>query len=158
MRHSAGLLMYRRIAGGTIEVLLAHPGGPYWRNKDAGAWTIPKGEFEAPEEALAAAQREFLEETGIAPQPPFEAIGEIRQKGGKRIQAWAFEGDADPAGLQSNEFEMEWPPRSGKLQRFPEVDAIAWFSPDEARLKMNPAQAEWLDRLAHALDSSVGKC
>ena len=158
MRHSAGLLMYRRIAGGAIEVLLAHPGGPYWRNKDDGAWTIPKGEFEAPEEAMVAARREFLEETGFAPRAPFIPIGEIRQKGGKRIQAWAFEGDADPAGLRSNEFEIEWPPRSGKRQSFPEVDAIAWFSPDQARVKMNPAQAEWLDRLADALNSSVGEC
>lgn len=158
MKHSAGLLMFRRAPGGAIEVLLAHPGGPYWRRRDEGAWTIPKGEFEAPEEALDAAQREFLEETGIAPQPPFVAVGEIRQKGGKRIQAWAFEGDADPARLLSNEFEMEWPPHSGQRQRFPEIDAIAWFSPDQARTKMNPAQTEWLDRLAQALDPSVGEC
>lgn len=158
MKHSAGLLMFRRAPDGALEVLLAHPGGPYWHHRDEGAWTIPKGEFETPEEALDAAQREFQEETGIAPRPPFMSIGEIRQKGGKRIQAWAFEGDADPALLLSNEFEMEWPPRSGQRQRFPEVDAIAWFSPEQARLKMNPAQTEWLDRLAQALSSFVGKC
>jgi predicted NUDIX family NTP pyrophosphohydrolase len=150
MKKSAGLLMYRH-AGGALEVLLAHPGGPYWRNKDDGAWTIPKGEYEEPEEPLAAAQREFLEETGFAVTPPFIDLGEIAQKSGKRIRAWAFEGQCDPLALQCNSFEMEWPPRSGRLQSFPEIDRVEWFSLDAARRKIIAAQGKLLDRLEQSV-------
>src|SRR4051794_11135653 len=114
MKKSAGLLMYRHNAGGALEVLLAHPGGPFWQAKDEGAWTLPKGEYEDPEEALAAAQREFVEETGFAVAPPFLPLGEVVQKSGKRITAWAFAGECETSGLRCNTFEMEWPPRSGR--------------------------------------------
>jgi predicted NUDIX family NTP pyrophosphohydrolase len=147
MKKSAGLLMYRRSAAGALQVLLAHPGGPFWRAKDEGAWTIPKGEYDEGEEALAAATREFAEETGFAVTPPFVPLGEIMQKSGKRIAAWAFAGDCDPARLESNTFEIEWPPRSGRTQTFPEIDRVEWFELDEARRKMNPAQCALLDRL-----------
>jgi predicted NUDIX family NTP pyrophosphohydrolase len=150
-KHSAGLLMYRRLPGGPVEVLLAHPGGPYWRSKDAGAWTLPKGEFEEGEDGLACAMREFREETGCAPKPPFAALGEIRQKSGKRVSAWSFEGDLDPAYLESNTFEMEWPPRSGRLREFPEVDRVAWYGLAEARDKLLPAQVPFIDRLVEVL-------
>jgi predicted NUDIX family NTP pyrophosphohydrolase len=149
-KQSAGLLMYRRTAG-AVEVLLAHPGGPYWRSKDLGAWTLPKGEFEEGEDALACARREFQEETGCLPNGPFAPLGEVRQKSGKRVSAWTFEGDFDPALLASNLFEMEWPPRSGKLRQFPEVDRIGWFDLDAARIKLLPAQVPFVDRLATAL-------
>jgi predicted NUDIX family NTP pyrophosphohydrolase len=151
VRKSAGLLMYRRCGDGSMQVLLAHPGGPFWRGKDEGAWTIPKGEYLPPEEALAAAQREFTEETGFAVTPPFLPLGEIVQKSGKRILAWAFPGDCDPARLSSNTFEMEWPPRSGRKQDFPEIDRIEWYALDEARRKIIPAQVPLLDRLEQAL-------
>jgi len=151
MKKSAGLLMYRRTAAGALEVLLAHPGGPYWQAKDDGAWTLPKGEYKTTEEALAAARREFAEETGFEPVPPFLPLGEIVQKSGKRITAWAFAGDCDPARLVSNEFEIEWPPRSGRRQSYPEIDRVAWFGLDEARRKLNAAQGALLDRLAAAL-------
>ena len=141
--------MFRR-KGGTLEVLLAHPGGPYWSRRDEGAWTLPKGEYEPPEDALAAACREFEEETGFAPSPPFAALGEITQKSGKRILAWAFEGELDPAKLKSNTFEMEWPPRSGRMQGFPEVDRIEWFAPEEARGKLIAAQWPFVERLVAA--------
>jgi len=144
--------MYRRPPGGGVEVLLAHPGGPYWRSKDAGAWTLPKGEFEEGEDGLACAMREFREETGCAPTPPFAPLGEVRQRSGKRVSAWSFEGDLDPDLLESNLFEMEWPPRSGQLRFFPEVDRIAWYALDAARAKLIPAQLPFLDRLADALD------
>jgi predicted NUDIX family NTP pyrophosphohydrolase len=146
MKRSAGLLMFRQ-SHGELQVLLAHPGGPFWRNKDEGAWTRPKGEYEEPEEPLAAAIREFTEETGFAPTPPFAPLGEVVQKSGKRISAWAFSGDCDPGQMQCNTFEMEWPPRSGKRQSFPEIDRIAWFALDEARRKILPAQIPLLDRL-----------
>jgi predicted NUDIX family NTP pyrophosphohydrolase len=151
MKKSAGLLMYRRGAGSAPQVLLAHPGGPFWRGKDEGAWTIPKGEYESPEEPLAAAQREFTEETGFAVMPPFLPLGEIVQKSGKRITAWAVAGDCDPAQLRCNTFEVEWPPRSGNRQSFPEIDRIEWFGLDEARRKIIPAQSPLLDRLDKAL-------
>ena len=151
MKKSAGLLMYRRTAAGTLEVLLAHPGGPYWQAKDEGAWTLPKGEYEAAEEALAAARREFGEETGFKAVPPFLPLGEIVQKSGKRITAWAFAGDCEPARLVSNEFEIEWPPRSGRKQSYPEIDRVAWFGLDEARRKINAAQTALLDRLVAAV-------
>ena len=147
---SAGLLMFRRPAAG-VEVLLAHPGGPFWASRDSAAWTIPKGAVDEGEEPLAAAQREFTEETGFALQPPFHLLGELRQKSGKRITAWAFEGDADPAALQSNLFEMEWPPRSGHLQSFPEIDRVGWFTLPAARRKLLPGQAPFVDALERVL-------
>jgi predicted NUDIX family NTP pyrophosphohydrolase len=143
---SAGLLMFRRGPTGP-QVLLAHPGGPFWSRKDAGAWALPKGEIGENEEPLAAACREFLEETGFEPVPPYLPLGELRQKSGKRVLAWAFEGDADPAQLSSNTFEMEWPPRSGRRASFPEVDRVAWLGLEEARARMLPAQLPFIDRL-----------
>ena len=151
MKRSAGLLMVRRAGDGALQVLLAHPGGPFWRGKDEGAWTIPKGEYEAPEEPLAAARREFAEETGFAVTPPFIPLGEVVQKSGKRIAAWAFAGDCDPAQLRCNTFELEWPPRSGRRQEYPEIDRAEWFSLEEARRKILPAQRPLIDRLGKAL-------
>ncbi|MEE8041741.1 MAG: NUDIX domain-containing protein [Pseudomonadales bacterium] len=150
---SAGLLMFRRRDG--LELFLVHPGGPFFRNKDGGAWSIPKGEVEPSEDPLSTARREFSEETGIeAPDNGYVALGEIRQKGGKRVTAWAFEGDCDPAAIRSNTFEIEWPPRSGKRQSFPEVDRADFFAPDAARVKLNAAQAELVSRLENALAKS----
>jgi predicted NUDIX family NTP pyrophosphohydrolase len=133
-------------------VLLVHPGGPLWARKDAGAWSIPKGEFGEDEEPLSAARREFAEELG-APPPAGEplALGEIRQRSGKRVHAWALAGDLDASTITSNTFELEWPPRSGRISEFPEVDRAQWFPPAEARERINPAQAELLDRLEAAL-------
>ena len=147
---SAGLLMFRR-RGDAVEVLLAHPGGPFWARRDDAAWTLPKGEIAPEEDPLAAAQREFLEETGFTPAPPFLLLGELRQKSGKRITAWAFEGDADPGLLVSNLFEIEWPPRSGRMQSFPEVDRVRWFEPQEARRKLIAGQVPFIDALQLAL-------
>lgn len=148
---SAGLLMFRRRED--LELLLVHPGGPFFRNKDEGAWSIPKGEVEPTEDPLATARREFSEETGIdTPNTGYIALGDIRQKGGKRVTAWAFEGNCDPTTIQSNTFEIEWPPRSGKRQSFPEVDRADFFSPDTAKSKLNPAQAELIPRLEEALE------
>lgn len=152
---SAGLLMFRRRGGGA-EVLLAHPGGPFWARRDEAAWTLPKGEIAAGEDPLDAARREFLEETGFDSRPPFLPLGELRQKSGKRISAWAFEGDADPARLVSNVFEMEWPPRSGRLQPFPEIDRVQWFGLDEARRKLIAGQAPFLDALQRWLLRECG--
>lgn len=149
---SAGLLLYRRRSGG-LEVFLAHPGGPFWRNRDAGAWTIPKGVAEAGEDTLAAACREFAEETGVRPVGPFLPLGSIRQKAGKLVHAWAWEGDADPDQVTSNTMQTEWPRGSGHLFTFPEIDRCAWFDPLSAREKINPAQAELIDRLELALSS-----
>jgi predicted NUDIX family NTP pyrophosphohydrolase len=149
---SAGLLLYRRREG-TLEVLLVHPGGPLWARRDEGAWSIPKGEYvEGEEDPLAAARREFAEELG-SPPPDSEAVdlGEIRQKSGKRVRAWALEGDLDTAHITSNTFAMQWPPRSGRMQEFPEVDRAEWFPLSEARQRINPAQAALLDRLAETL-------
>jgi predicted NUDIX family NTP pyrophosphohydrolase len=145
---SAGILLFRRGPDGP-EFLLVHPGGPFWARRDEGAWSIPKGEHADGEDPLACARREFEEETGAAP-PEGEVIelGEIRQRGGKRVSAWALEGDLDPETVHSNTFELEWPPRSGRRQPFPEVDRAAWFGLDEARRRINPAQAALLDRLA----------
>jgi predicted NUDIX family NTP pyrophosphohydrolase len=149
-RLSAGLLMYR---SGPLEVFLVHPGGPLYRNKDDGVWSIPKGEVEDGDEPLETARREFEEETGVKPRASaFLPLGEIRQRGGKRVVAWAFEGDCDPASVRSNSFEMEWPPRSGKRASFPEVDRASFFSPEIARAKLNPAQAELVTRLQEMLD------
>ena len=131
-----------------MEVLLVHPGGPFWAKKDLGAWTIPKGEGTEGEDELATARREFEEETGLRPEGTFVALGRVRQKGGKVVTAWAFEGDCDPAAIQSNTYRMEWPPKSGEWQTFPEVDRAAWFELAEARRRINPAQVELLDALA----------
>lgn len=146
-KRSAGILLFRR-AGAQIEVLLAHPGGPLWKNKDEGAWSIPKGEYKPDEDPLAAARREFQEETGIAITGDFIPLGEIRQRSGKIVTAWALERDLAPASVRSNTFSMIWPPQSGKSQEFPEIDRAEWFSLDTARRKIIPAQAEFLDRLA----------
>jgi predicted NUDIX family NTP pyrophosphohydrolase len=151
MRRSAGILLYRVVddgAEGRIEVLLGHMGGPFWARKDAGAWTIPKGEHEPGEDPFAAACREFEEETGI-PLPMAEPVdlGEVRQSGGKVVQAWAVEGDLDPAMAVSNTFTMEWPPKSGRMATFPEVDRFEWFDLDTASSKIIVAQREFLDRL-----------
>jgi predicted NUDIX family NTP pyrophosphohydrolase len=144
---SAGLLLFRRREG-TLEVFLAHPGGPFWKKKDDGAWTIPKGLPNEGEELLAAACREFREETGIEPQGPFHELGSILQKGGKIIHAWAWEGDADPERIVSNTVRMEQPRGSGRWLTFPEVDRCAWFDATTARSKINVAQAALIDRLA----------
>jgi predicted NUDIX family NTP pyrophosphohydrolase len=143
---SAGLLLYRRTSD-ALEVLLAHPGGPFWARRDVGAWSIPKGLVADGEEPLAAACREFAEETGIRPTGPFLCLGSVRQKAGKLIYAWAWEGDADPARLTSNLMRIEWPRGSGRWLRFPEVDRWDWFSPQMAREKLNPAQGAFIDRL-----------
>jgi predicted NUDIX family NTP pyrophosphohydrolase len=142
--------MFRR-QGGEIQVLLVHPGGPFWAKKDLGAWSLPKGEYPDGEEPLAAARREFEEETGIAPCGPFLPLGEVRQPSGKLVSAWAFAGDCDCAAIRSNLFSMEWPRGSGKMQEFPEVDRGEWFGMDVAREKMLTAQAEFLNRLAERL-------
>lgn len=147
--------MYRREAG-VLQVLLAHPGGPFWRNKDEGAWTLPKGEYAPPEQPLEAALREFHEETGLQAQPPFVPLGEVVQKSGKHIQAWAFRGEFDPAQLRCNTFEIEWPPKSGRLQRYPEVDRVEWFTLEDALRKMNPAQVVLLKRLEAAFQTFSG--
>lgn len=148
---SAGILLYRVRDHGP-EVLLVHPGGPLWARKDAGAWSIPKGEYGADEEPLSAARREFHEELG-SPPPAGEPLdlGEIRQRSGKRVRAWALPGDLDVSGVTSNPFELEWPPRSGQIREFPEVDRAAWFPLAGARERINPAQADLLDRLEAAL-------
>ena len=145
--------MFRR-RGGAVEVLLAHPGGPFWVRRDDAAWTLPKGEIGPGEDALAAACREFQEETGFDSAPPFLPLGEVRQKSGKRITAWAFEGDADPDTLTSNLFEVEWPPRSGRMQFFPEVDRVAWFTPEEARRKLIAGQVPFIDTLLQQLQGA----
>jgi predicted NUDIX family NTP pyrophosphohydrolase len=140
MRQSAGILLYRG-KGESLEVLLVHPGGPFWRNKDAGAWTLPKGELAEGEEARTCAVREFEEELGVASPEELVALSPVRQKGGKVVHAFAGRGDLDVNAIRSNTFRMEWPPRSGKFAEFPEVDKAAWFSPAEAREKINAAQA-----------------
>jgi predicted NUDIX family NTP pyrophosphohydrolase len=145
-QESAGVLMFRR-SGSQLQVLLVHPGGPFWRRKDLGAWTIPKGERMQDEDAEATARREFAEETGHTLEGPLLALGRIKQRAGKQVEAFAIEGDFDPTQLNCNSFEIEWPPRSGKRQAFPEVDKAAWFTLDKARQKINVAQAELLDRL-----------
>jgi len=138
--------MYRR-AGRSIEVLLVHPGGPFWRNKDTGAWSIPKGEIEPGEDPAAAAQREFREELGSATGQQLRALGEIQQRGGKRVIAFTMEGNLDANAISSNTFEIEWPPKSGRRQRFPEVDRAEWFDLDNARERILASQQPLLDRL-----------
>ncbi len=150
---SAGLLVYRRREGG-LEVLLVHPGGPFWKRKDDGAWSLPKGEIDDPDEdPLSVARREFEEELGKPPPETADAIplGEVRQRSGKVVTAWAVEGDLDVTEITSNTFETEWPPRSGKTAEFPEVDRAAWFGLDEARRKLLDGQRPFLDRLEEAL-------
>jgi len=143
---SAGLLMYRRRAG-TLAVFLAHPGGPFFRHKDEGAWSIPKGELEEGERPLAAAQREFQEEIGFAPAGELIPLGEVKQKGGKIVHAWAFEADREVGTIACNTFTLEWPPGSGNLQEFPELDRAEFFDLPTARRKINAAQAAFLDHL-----------
>jgi len=156
MRVSAGLLLFRRTRGG-LEVFLAHPGGPFWARRDEGAWTIPKGELRRGEEPLTAARREFQEETGIEPAGPFHPLGSIRQRAGKVVHAWAWEGDADETCIVSNDARTEWPRGSGHWLTYPEIDRCAWFAPDDARRKINSAQAEFIDRLEEWLGSDAGK-
>jgi predicted NUDIX family NTP pyrophosphohydrolase len=156
-RLSAGLLMYR-LRDGLLEIFLAHPGGPLFQNKDEGYWTIPKGELPENENLLDAAIREFVEETGIKPRGPFIELGSIRQKGGKIVHGWAFEGDYDPAQpIRSNMFEMQWPPGSGRSQRFPEVDRAEFFSLPEGKKKLKDAQWPLVERLTAILESAQKK-
>ena len=147
---SAGLLMYRgRTEHRALpEVLLVHSGGPYWKNKDDGAWTLPKGEVEPGEELLAAATREFNEETGFTAVEPFLALGQVKHKSGKIVHAWAFPGDCDPTQIRSNTFELEWPPKSGRKQEFPEIDRAQFFDLTSARRKILPAELPLLERFA----------
>ena len=152
-KQSAGLLLFRESAM-DIEVLLVHPGGPFWAKKDAGAWSIPKGEFADGEEPLAAAQREFEEETGAAPAGLFLPLGAVKQPGGKIVHAWALRSDFDPAQLKSNTFSIEWPPKSGSRREFPEVDRAAWFPLPEARQKILKGQVPLLDHLAARIRSA----
>ena len=143
---SAGLLMYR-LAEDAVQVLLVHPGGPFWKKKDEGAWSIPKGEAEPGEDLLAVAQREFQEELGLEATGPFVELTPVKQKGGKVVHAWAFEGDCDPSQIASNTFTMEWPPKSGRQMEFPEVDRADFFDLETARKKVNPGQVPLLDEL-----------
>jgi predicted NUDIX family NTP pyrophosphohydrolase len=150
-KRSAGILLYR-LSGGVPEVLLVHPGGPFWARRDAGVWSVPKGEYEDGDDPLASALREFEEETGTALENgELLELGDVKQKSGKVVRAWAAEGDLDPDAVHSNTFTMEWPPRSGRTAEFPEIDRAGWFGIDEAREKLNPAQAEFLDRLLELL-------
>jgi predicted NUDIX family NTP pyrophosphohydrolase len=149
---SAGILLYRVGPGGAHEVLLAHPGGPYWRGKDAGAWSVPKGEHAGDEDPLTAARREYAEELGHpAPDGPFRPLGTVRQARGKRVTAWAVEGELDPASVVSNTAQIMWPPRSGRIIEVPEVDRVAWFDLTTAREKLNAGQVPLLDRLRDLL-------
>ncbi len=156
-KFSAGLLMFRRRAE-TVEVLLVHPGGPFWKNKDLAAWSIPKGEYPETEPAFAAAQREFEEETGMRPEGEFIPLGELRQPGGKRVTAWAFESDCDSAAVRSNLFSMEWPKGSGRMQEFPEIDRAGWFPLELARQKILKGQLPFLDRLVAHLKAINPAC
>jgi len=143
---SAGILMWKRDAG-EVRVLLVHPGGPLWAKKDGEAWSIPKGEYASGDDPIAAAKREFKEELGVAPKGRLTPLGEVRQKAGKVVTGFALEGDFDVATLRSNTFDIEWPPKSGKMQSFPEVDRAEWFTLEDANAKINPAQSELLERL-----------
>jgi predicted NUDIX family NTP pyrophosphohydrolase len=151
-KKSGGILVYKRRAG-ELEVLLVHPGGPFWKTKDVGAWSIPKGEPAEGEDLLTAARREIREETGFDPQGDFIDLGTVRQKGGKTVYAWAFEVEPDTKiTLQSNVFELEWPPRSGKMQMFPEIDRAEFFPAGEAEIKINQAQRSFVERLRARLE------
>ena len=150
-KRSAGLLLFKRDAG-ELRVLLVHPGGPFWRRRDQGSWSLPKGEYADAEDPRTVALREFAEETGVAlPAGDLIALGEVRQAGGKLVSAWALEGDIDPQKIVSNTFEMVWPPRSGRRQSFPEIDRAGWFNLAEARAKMLDGQRPFLERLAAAI-------
>jgi predicted NUDIX family NTP pyrophosphohydrolase len=154
-RRSAGILLYRRGSGG-LSVLLAHPGGPLWATRDDGVWTVPKGEIETGEEAWDVARREFEEETGHRPPDgPAIDLGEITQKGGKVVVAWALEGELDPTAARSNTFPLQWPPRSGRWITVPEIDRVDWFSPDDARRRLKDTQIPFIDRLIDALDAKA---
>jgi len=150
---SAGLLMFR-YRGGTIQVLLVHPGGPLWTDRDIAAWSIPKGLLAPGEEAFAAAQREFEEETGLKPSGHFIPLNPVKQPGGKIVRAWKFEGDLDPSVIKSNYFSIEWPPHSGQIREFPEVDRAAWFSIEDAKIKIHKGQAPLLDELEQMLSKT----
>jgi len=152
-KRSAGLLVFRKASASHVEVMLAHMGGPFWANKDEGGWSIPKGEYELEEEdPLVAARREFVEELGHhAPSGDFIDLGEVAQSSGKRIRAWAVEGDLDVSRITSNTFEMEWPPGSGRMQRFPEIDRAGWFDLDTARTKLVKGQVRFIDLLIDSL-------
>ena len=152
---SAGIIVYRKRTE-TIEVLLVHPGGPFWSKRDSGAWSIPKGEYSDDEDAEAAARREFEEETGWTITSRLLSLGEVRQKAGKSVTAFAAEGDFDTVSLDSNRFEIEWPPKSGRIAAFPEVDRAGWFALDEAREKIIEGQRPLLDRLEALVDGSAG--
>ena len=145
-KQSTGILLYR-IVDGQLQVFLVHPGGPFFKNKDDGSWSIPKGEFADDENSLDAAKREFLEETGQIVDGHFGELTPIQQKGGKTVHAWAVEGDIDHETIVSNTFEIEWPPRSGKRQSFPEIDRAGWFDVEIAKTKINSAQAAFIDHL-----------
>ena len=154
---SAGIVLYRRRPGGGVEVLLVHPGGPFWKNRDAGAWSIPKGLVEAGEAPLEAALREFREETGQPPPPPpYRPLPEARLKSGKRILAFAAEGDLEASAIRSNTFRLEWPPHSGRMAEFPEVDRAAWFDLATARRKANPALAPLFDAVEALASKGTG--
>ena len=151
-KKSAGLLLYR-FREGNLDVFLVHMGGPYWANKDIGAWSIPKGEYESGEEPFEVAKREFLEETGFEAVGDFIPLSDRRQPGGKLITAWAFEGDCEASAITSNTFSMEWPPRSGQVKEFPEVDRAQWFAPDKARDKIVKGQRPFIDELEKLLNT-----
>jgi predicted NUDIX family NTP pyrophosphohydrolase len=150
-KESAGILMYRQ-HNSTLEVFLVHPGGPYWAKKDMGAWSIPKGEFDEGEDRLKAAKREFQEETGFLPEGSFVALTPVKQPGGKMVHAWAVQGDCDAKRIVSNRFSIEWPPRSGKRQEFPEVDRAGWFTLDVANEKILKGQLGFLEELKRIVD------
>ena len=153
-KQSSGILLFRRASGGDLEVLLVHPGGPFWAKKDLGAWSIPKGEHEEDEDAQACAIREFTEETGSAPSPgELTDLGTVKLKSRKTVQAWALEGDLDATQVTSNTFSLQWPPRSGTFADFPEVDRAEWFGLEEAAERINPAQAAFLQRLRNEFGS-----
>ena len=160
MKFSAAILLFRR-KNSFLEVFLVHPGGPFWMKKDAGAWSLPKGEYLHDENPLAAAKREFEEETSLSVDGEFLPLGELQQSSGKRVTAWALEHDLDPAQIKSNSFTLEWPPKSERMQEFPEVDVGAWFSLPEARGKLIPGQRPFLTRLTEKLaipgDSSASR-
>jgi predicted NUDIX family NTP pyrophosphohydrolase len=145
-KQSAGILLFRKNVD-QLQVFLVHPGGPFFKNKDLGAWSIPKGEFLEDEDALTAAKREFFEETGMAVDGNFTPLSSVTLKSGKKVNAWALEGDIDPTNIVSNQFEIEWPPKSGKKQSFPEIDRADWFDIEEARIKINAAQAAFIDEI-----------
>jgi predicted NUDIX family NTP pyrophosphohydrolase len=155
-KRSAGIVMFRWRQR-TAEFLLVHPGGPFWAKKDVGAWSIPKGLFEGDEDALSAAKREFEEETGYRPDGPFVELGSFRQPGGKTIWAWAAEGECDLATFRSNTFAMEWPPKSGRIQQFPEVDRAGWFGAPEAVLKISKGQVAIIEVLLSKLGATSGR-